>query len=92
MYTTIKGRSSSNLVTLHQLLAELWPFSYLEFQENDNVRMITQERVNGSKCYFAYMYITIKGRPGSNLVTLHQNLTELWPPFNLEFGQITMSG
>ena len=29
------------------------------------------------------MYITIKERSSSNLVTLDQTLTELWPPYLL---------
>ena len=40
------------------------------------------------KSYFAHMYITIKGKWSFNLVTLHQNLLELWPLFYLDFGKI----
>ena len=88
MHITIKRRSSSNLVTLHQILAELWPLFDSEFWKNDHFRMVTHVRIDGSKWNFAYMYTFLKGRWSTNLATLHHILTELWRLFYLDFGKL----
>ena len=42
MFITMTGMSSLNLVTLKEMLVELWPFFTYNF-EKKNVRMITNE-------------------------------------------------
>ena len=54
----------------------------LRIWEN-NVQMMTQEIVDGSKQYFAHMYTTIKGMPSSNPVTPQQILSRVVAPFLL---------
>ena len=82
-YITIKYRSSSRLVIIRQILAELWPFFDLVFV----VRFwsITFEGMRWFHSNFAELYITVKYRSSMILVIIRQILAELWPFFDLVF-------
>ena len=83
LYITIRYRSSSILVIIRQILAELWPFFDLVFVVS--FCSITFERMHWFHSVFAELYITVKYRSNSILVIIRPSLAELWPFFDLVF-------
>ena len=83
LYITVKYRSSSILVIIRQILAELWPFFNLVFIVR--YHSITFEGMHWFHSSFAELYITVKYRSNLILVIIRQILAELWPVFDLVF-------
>ena len=74
LYISIQNRSSSILVLIRQILAELWPFFDLVFVVR--FRSITFAGMHWFHSNFAGLYINIKYRSRSILVIIRQRLTE----------------
>ena len=74
LYITIKYRSSSILVMIRQILAELWPFFDLVFIVH--FHSVTFEGMHWFHSNFAELYITVKYRSNSILVIICQILAE----------------
>ena len=85
IYITVKYRSNSILVIIHQILAELWPFFNLVFVGDIGFRSITFAEMHWFYWKFAEGYIIVKYRSGLILVIIRKNLAKLWPFFSLVF-------
>ena len=87
LYITIKYRSSSTLVIISQILAELWLFFWLSFCWCVDIgfRSITFAGRHWFYWKFAEGYIIVKYRWSLILVIIHKILAELCPFFDLVF-------